>query len=215
MQSQTTDDEKTIDSWLQNHQVHFPNLNINKSSVTVQQDRTIWDNKDIPQNIHHSSVEFLSNPALVINYNYNYPVPKEKESLKISEIPSQYLTFNSTPESPIDLNEAEEIATSEPARLILPIENFNPVMDSRTPSSFDMRGENIVQHPELTYYTFEFESIEAPFDLITPVILSLYVFDANIGRRVSEQWSVVPDQWKSKLGEDPEFSYIINSPPKV
>lgn len=208
-----SDDEKSIKSWLQNNSDKFNYIDLNKSSVNVQTDTSIWNNNDIPPNISHPSVEFLSNPALVLSYNYTNQV--QNEATIGRTIPEDYLNFNSTPGQAVDPTFAENVIETNPAKIILPLNNFTPILDSRTPSKSEMKDENIVTHPELSYYTFEFESINAQFDLITPIILSLYIFDASIGRRVSEQWTIVPEQFKSKLSEDQEFNNIINSPQKA
>lgn len=203
-----TQEETAINSWIEQNNDIFANLELTKPAIEVHSDPTLWNVDDVPPNIKHATIDFLSKPALVIDYHYDTVLPPASED---AVIPQECLTFNSKTEAPINVSVEQKLSQLQMLKSILSLDDFQKYHDSRSSPSI---AEFIV-HPQMKYYTFEFLSINAPFDSITPIFLTLYVFDAKVGKRVSDQWTIVPEQYRSMIASDPDFADTNNFPEKM
>ncbi|OHS96296.1 hypothetical protein TRFO_37539 [Tritrichomonas foetus] len=210
MEHQITKDEVTIFDWLEQHPDNFKHLSKNEISINLYSDENAWNAQSMPQNIVHPTNNFLSSPALVLKYQYDHEIPLVHED---SIIPQEYLVFDSTPGKPIERSLTDQLAITDPFTSIVSPNDFHPIFDSRPENT-------LINSPNLEYVSFEFDVIKSMVDFISPIVLTMYVFDAKNGRRVSDHWTFVPPQFREQLksalkcpmSSESDFSYIFDSP---
>lgn len=199
-------EEKKIFEWIQSNIDILANTFKDKNPrVHIQEDcDEIWNDKGVPEDIDHPGANFFRNKPMSMIINHKLSSNMEYKN----NFQENFFQFESSPGEQPKSSLSELLTENDPlSSIIKPIDdayfqdpryNRNPICDKK-----------------LSFYKLSFESINANCVFLEPIILNIFLFDAKIGKRVSEVWSFVPNQFHELLVNNEALSHLLKAPTSV
>jgi hypothetical protein len=189
-----------LDSWLASHEPLFSCPPFEGRIVTLQS-REEWRGGNVTREILAPGADFFRYRALALDRKTSLASPSPPAGC---DIPDEFLVFKSTDDSNLKRLVPESLLAADPLHSILP-SPFPPLADSRRAGDPIRPGHQRCGH-------FTFDGVHGKSELIGPILLNLFVFDAQSASHMTETWTYLVPDLAGKLAREDGFRPFRDSP---